>query len=225
MAHASHLTFVKTLFPPPIGTWPKAECRHHLDSPKESSKSPPITPLLYVVSRLGFQLALIRVSRNDGLGTTTTARVRSLCAIDGDREERKKTCREKEFVGLNKKRGLPERPGLWPWRRSQASLHSSRYPSSPLSVRMATAPLDPNATVPNPSSGVFYEDRTATLYGGTIALQTLSTLFVILRFTSRRVSGKGFWWDDWMILPALVCECPAQDHSSVWNSLASRGLS
>lgn len=70
------------------------------------------------------------------------------------------------------------------------------------------APVDPTATVPNPNSGVYYEDRTATLYGGTIALQTLATLFVILRFISRKVSKNGFWWDDWMILPAMVWDFP-----------------
>lgn len=64
---------------------------------------------------------------------------------------------------------------------------------------------DPNATVGNPNSGVYYESRVSTLYRDTIALQVLSTFFVILRFISRKVAGAGFWWDDWAIIPALVC--------------------
>ena len=35
-------------------------------------------------------------------------------------------------------------------------------------------------------------------------LITISTIAVILRFVSRLVSQAGFWWDDWMILAALV---------------------
>ena len=26
-----------------------------------------------------------------------------------------------------------------------------------------------------------------------------------LRMTSRKISKAGFWWDDWLMIPALVC--------------------
>lgn len=53
-------------------------------------------------------------------------------------------------------------------------------------------------------SDVYYQTRTPVLYGGTISLQVLSTLIVALRFLARRVSKAGLWWDDWLIVPALV---------------------
>lgn len=54
------------------------------------------------------------------------------------------------------------------------------------------------------SNDVYYETRAPVLYGGTISLQVLSTLVVILRFVARRVAKAGLWWDDWLIVPALV---------------------
>ena len=53
-------------------------------------------------------------------------------------------------------------------------------------------------------SEVYYENRAPALLGGTIALQTLSTIIVALRFLSRRTAHIHFWWDDWTIVPALV---------------------
>ena len=38
-----------------------------------------------------------------------------------------------------------------------------------------------------------------------IVLYCLAVIAVILRFISRRLAGAGFWWDDWLILPPLVC--------------------
>ncbi|KAI9843173.1 MAG: hypothetical protein M1838_002736 [Thelocarpon superellum] len=67
---------------------------------------------------------------------------------------------------------------------------------------MASPPPPP----PDMSSPVYWESRTAALYGGTISLQILSTIVVGLRFLSRRISGTHFWWDDWLILPALLCD-------------------
>ncbi len=53
-------------------------------------------------------------------------------------------------------------------------------------------------------SDVYYQSRAPVLYGGTISLQILSTLVVALRFIARRVAKAGLWWDDWVIVPALV---------------------
>lgn len=35
----------------------------------------------------------------------------------------------------------------------------------------------------------------------------LAVIAVVLRFASRKLAGAGFWWDDWLILPPIVCFC------------------
>lgn len=34
---------------------------------------------------------------------------------------------------------------------------------------------------------------------------------VVLRFVARKLSAAGLWWDDWMILAALVCSSTRSD--------------
>ena len=48
-------------------------------------------------------------------------------------------------------------------------------------------------------------NQTQALIGMTIAMLTLSTMFVFVRFVVRILVVKGVWWDDWTILFALVC--------------------
>ena len=38
-----------------------------------------------------------------------------------------------------------------------------------------------------------------------IVMVVLATSAVLLRFVARRMSAAGIWYDDWMILAALVC--------------------
>ena len=48
------------------------------------------------------------------------------------------------------------------------------------------------------------ESRVPSLYGPTITLVVLATLAVALRFTARKLSGSRYWWDDWILVLALV---------------------
>ena len=49
-----------------------------------------------------------------------------------------------------------------------------------------------------------YADKRPLLLGVLITLIALSIIIVALRFLTRRLSGAGYWWDDWLILAALV---------------------
>lgn len=42
------------------------------------------------------------------------------------------------------------------------------------------------------------------IIGSIIATWVFAVIAVALRFFARRVSRAGFWWDDWLMLPALV---------------------
>ena len=42
------------------------------------------------------------------------------------------------------------------------------------------------------------------ILGANITFMIISTLTVSLRFVARHLSGAGLWWDDWMILAALI---------------------
>ena len=48
------------------------------------------------------------------------------------------------------------------------------------------------------------ESRSALLLGCSVTLITLSSLLVVLRLISRRVSATKFWWDDVLIILSLV---------------------
>ncbi|KAL8658977.1 MAG: hypothetical protein Q9202_007337 [Teloschistes flavicans] len=42
------------------------------------------------------------------------------------------------------------------------------------------------------------------IQGITIATFCLAIIAVVLRFTARRLTRAAFWWDDWLMLPAIV---------------------
>ena len=37
-----------------------------------------------------------------------------------------------------------------------------------------------------------------------ILMWIVGLLVLALRFASRRISKAGFWWDDWLLVPAVV---------------------
>ena len=47
--------------------------------------------------------------------------------------------------------------------------------------------------------------RQALIIGQNCALGAISLLAVLLRFIGRKLSGAGWWYDDWVCLTALVC--------------------
>ena len=47
-------------------------------------------------------------------------------------------------------------------------------------------------------------DRSELLVGYSVALIVLSSILVILRLISRRLSAAKFWWDDTLIVISLV---------------------
>ena len=38
----------------------------------------------------------------------------------------------------------------------------------------------------------------------TITFTVVSVIMVLVRFVSRKVSGAGFWWDDWVSVPTAL---------------------
>lgn len=52
--------------------------------------------------------------------------------------------------------------------------------------------------------GVYDESRQSEIYGGTISLIVLATLSVVVRLLARQRSAAKLWWDDFIIVVALV---------------------
>lgn len=50
----------------------------------------------------------------------------------------------------------------------------------------------------------YHESRTSDIYGSTITMVVAATIAVALRLYARRLSVAKFWWDDWMLVLALV---------------------
>lgn len=50
----------------------------------------------------------------------------------------------------------------------------------------------------------YHDSRTAQVYGATIGLVVAATFAVALRLVARRFSAAKYWWDDWMLVLALV---------------------
>ena len=48
------------------------------------------------------------------------------------------------------------------------------------------------------------EHRIEKAYGATISLTVLATIAVALRLIARRTAAAGLWWDDLVIVLALV---------------------
>lgn len=42
------------------------------------------------------------------------------------------------------------------------------------------------------------------ILGVNIATFCLAVFAILLRFTARRLTRAAFWWDDWLMLPAIV---------------------
>lgn len=60
--------------------------------------------------------------------------------------------------------------------------------------------------LPPPPPGVGLQDtQVPRILGVNIATFTLAVAAISLRFTARRLTHLPFWWDDWLMLPAIVC--------------------
>lgn len=51
---------------------------------------------------------------------------------------------------------------------------------------------------------LFFQTRTSQIYGGTISLIVLAILAVALRLYARSITRAKLWWDDWILVLALV---------------------
>ena len=49
-----------------------------------------------------------------------------------------------------------------------------------------------------------YSVENAQIKGSITATWALALIAVCLRFTARRLSKAGFWYDDWLMIPAQV---------------------
>ena len=47
-------------------------------------------------------------------------------------------------------------------------------------------------------------NESAQIKGSIVATWALAVIAVCLRFTARRLSKAGFWYDDWLMVPATV---------------------
>lgn len=54
------------------------------------------------------------------------------------------------------------------------------------------------------ATGVDHESRVSDVYGATISLVVAATFAVALRLTARKISAAKYWWDDWILVLALV---------------------
>ena len=50
------------------------------------------------------------------------------------------------------------------------------------------------------------ESQVPRLLGVNIATFCLAVIAIMLRFTARRLTHAAFWWDDWLMLPAIVSD-------------------
>ncbi len=59
--------------------------------------------------------------------------------------------------------------------------------------------------LPTPPPTVNLEDTQARrILGVNLATFVLAVMAIGLRFTARRLTRLPFWWDDWLMLPAIV---------------------
>lgn len=57
------------------------------------------------------------------------------------------------------------------------------------------------------------------IIGSVSATWALAVITILLRFTCRRISRAGFWWDDWLMVPAFVrLALPRFHHLSIHQS-------
>jgi hypothetical protein len=67
----------------------------------------------------------------------------------------------------------------------------------------ATIGLAPIETPEEPGLDL-YANQSPRIVAASIALLAIPTVIVALRFVARMLSKAGLWWDDWMVLAALV---------------------
>ena len=67
---------------------------------------------------------------------------------------------------------------------------------------MATT-VNPSTTIPI-SGPTLYDDRSSQVVGASIVLIVLPTIAVLLRLLSRWISRAGFWWDDAVVILAMI---------------------
>lgn len=61
-----------------------------------------------------------------------------------------------------------------------------------------------SSLIPLRTMSVYYQSRQSEIYGGTISLIILATLSVAVRLVARRQSLAKLWWDDIILVVALV---------------------
>ncbi len=62
-----------------------------------------------------------------------------------------------------------------------------------------------NETVPHGVNPEYYmETKVPVINALSVCYIAISTVALLLRYWSRRISGLGFWWDDWFAFLALV---------------------
>ena len=60
--------------------------------------------------------------------------------------------------------------------------------------------------LPPPPPGIDLQDtQVPRILGVNISTYTLAVIAICLRLTARRLTRLPFWWDDWLMLPAIVC--------------------
>ena len=47
-------------------------------------------------------------------------------------------------------------------------------------------------------------DTPTTMYGIAVSMTMLALGAILLRFYARYIMKAGYWWDDWMMIPAMV---------------------
>ena len=60
----------------------------------------------------------------------------------------------------------------------------------------------------------YYQSRTSELYGVTISLTVIATFLVIARLIARNMSAAKLWWDDLVLVAALVSESKRESPNS-----------
>lgn len=60
-------------------------------------------------------------------------------------------------------------------------------------------------SLPPPPPGIdLGASQQTEIVGSIVATWVFAVICVALRFFARRISRAGFWWDDWLMIPALV---------------------
>ena len=81
-------------------------------------------------------------------------------------------------------------------------------------------------TLPSPPPDVDLQDtQVPRILGVNIATFILAVIAISLRFIARRLTRLPYWWDDWLMLPAIVCwsECSISRPSSANGAVGSGG--